>query len=80
MTAKEVLELQELQKDSEFLRSSHDRLKKQFENQYIAIKNQKVIDHNSNVEQLIKNIRAKNLDPALTLIEFLHPRDMILIL
>jgi len=80
MTAEEVQGLQELCKDSEFLRSAYDRLKIQFENQYIAIKNQKVIDHDRDLNQLIKSIRAKNLDPASILIEFLHPRDMVLIL
>jgi hypothetical protein len=70
MTAEEVQGLQELCKDSEFLRTSYDRLKAQFENQYIAIKNQKVIDHNTDIDKLINSIRAKNL----------HPRDMVLIL
>jgi hypothetical protein len=80
MTAEEVQGLQELCKDSEFLRTSYDRLKAQFENQYIAIKNQKVIDHNTDIDKLINSIRAKNLNPASILIEFLHPRDMVLIL
>jgi hypothetical protein len=80
METEEVQRLQELCKDSEFLRISYDRLKTQFENQYIAIKNQKVIDNNKDINQLIKSIRAKKLDPSSILIEFLHPRDMVLIL
>ena len=80
MTVKEVQELQDLRKDSEFLRKKYDRLKTDFENQYVAIKNQRVIDHNSDIEKLIKSIKDKKLDPASTLIEFFHPRDVILIL
>ena len=79
MTAEEIQGLQELRKDSEYLRSAYDRLKTEFENQYVAIKNQSVIDHNSDIDQLIKSIRAKHLDPALILIEFLHPRDIVLV-
>jgi hypothetical protein len=80
MTAEEIKELQELRKDSEYLKKDYDTLKAQFENQYIAIKNQSVVDHNTDIDKLIKSIRAKKLNPASILIEFLHPRDVVLIL
>jgi hypothetical protein len=79
MTAEEIQELQELRKDGEYLKGSYNRLKTQFENQYIAIKNQKVIGHNTDLNQLITSIKAKGLDPASILIEFLHPRDIVLV-
>jgi len=80
MTASEVQELLEFRKDSEYLQKAYDRLKKQFENQYVAIKNQDVVDHNTDIDKLIASIKAKNLDPASTLIEFFHPRNVILVL
>lgn len=80
MTKNELEELIELQKDSEFLKESYNNLKKRYVNQYVAIKDRDVIVHHKNIETVLKKLKEKRLNPANILIEFLHPKDMVLIL
>jgi hypothetical protein len=49
--------------------SNYNRLKKDFQNQYVAIKNKKYIDHDANLEILIKRLNLKNYDESIA-IEF----------
>ena len=80
MDKTEYQELIQIQKDSDYLKKSYDTLKKQFSNQFVAIKEEDVIAHHPDMDTVLKMIRARKIDPATVLIEFLHPNDMILIL
>jgi polyphosphate kinase len=80
MNKTEYQELIQIQKDSDYLKKSYDALKKQFSNQFIAIKEGGVIAHHPDMNTVLKMIQEKKIDPATVLIEFLHPKDMILIL
>ena len=73
-------ELLNVQKDAEFLKKSYDSLKKNYENQYVAIKDGKVVAHNKNIDIILKLLKYKKINPSTVLIEFLHPTDMVLIL
>lgn len=68
------------QKDVQYLKKSHDSLKKNYENQYVAIKDGKVVAHNKNIDAILKLLKNKKINPSSVLIEFLHPTDMVLIL
>ena len=80
MNKSEYEDLIQIQEDSDYLKKSYDALKKQFSNQFIAIKKGDVIAHHQDMDTVLKMVRAKKIDPATVLIEFLHPKDMILIL
>lgn len=80
MNKTEYQELIQIQKDSDYLKKSYDILKKQFSNQFIAIKEGDVIAHHQDMDTILRMIREQKIDPATVLIEFLHPKDMILIL
>jgi len=80
MTKNELEELIELQNDSEFLKKSYNDLRKRYVNQYIAIKDKDVIVHHKDINIVLKKLKEKRLNPANILIEFLHPKDMVLIL
>jgi len=80
MNKTEYEELIQIQKDSDYLKKSYETLEKQFSNQFIAIKEGKVIAHHPDMDTILSMIRGKKIDPATVLIEFLHPKDMILIL
>jgi len=49
--------------------SNYNSLKKDFKNQYVAIKNRKNIDHDANLEILIKRLNLKNYEESIA-IEF----------
>lgn len=80
MNKSEFQELLNVQKDAEYLKKSYDSLKKNYENQYVAIKDGKVIAHDKNIDIVLKYLRNKKINPSNILIEFLHPKDMVLIL
>ena len=80
MNKSELQELIQVQKDSEYLKKSYDFLKKNYTSQYVAIKNGDVIAHHKDIDTILKMIRAKKIDPATVLIEFLQPKDILLIL
>ncbi|RLF53439.1 MAG: hypothetical protein DRN24_00935 [Thermoplasmata archaeon] len=80
MVKSELQQLQEIRKDNEFLKESYDMLRRKYSNQYIAIKNRNIIAHDRDIKKVMKLVSEKNINPADVLIEFLHPKDMILIL
>lgn len=80
MSKTELEGLIQMQKDSEYLNKSYDDLKQKYTNQYIAIKNGTVIANHKDINVLLKMIRAKKLDPTMILIDFVSPKDMLLIL
>jgi len=80
MNKSDFQELLNVQKDAEYLKKSYDSLKKNYENQYIAIKDGKVVAHNKSIDIILKLLKNKKINPSNVLIEFLHPTDMVLIL
>ena len=80
MNKAELQELIKVHGDTEYLKKSYNSLMKNYMNQYIAIKNGNLIAHHKDIGVLLKSIRDKRIDPATVLIEFLHPKDMWLIL
>jgi len=80
MPQSELQELIQLQKDTECMKKSYNELKKQYPNQFIAIKDGNIVAHHADMDIILKMIRGKKINPATVFIEFLHPNDMILIL
>lgn len=79
MSETEVQELLQIHKDAEYLNKSYDSLKQKYTNQYIAIKNGAVIAHHKNMRDILKLIKNKKFNPANVLIEYVNPKDMLLI-
>lgn len=80
MTQSELQQLIEVQKNTEYIKKSYDSLKKNYTNQYIAIKDGKMIAHNEDMATVFKLLKSKKINPATVLIEFLHPKDILLVL
>jgi hypothetical protein len=80
MTKSELQELIQVQNDTKYLIKFYDKLKSQYENQYVAIKDGKIIANNKTIDGILKYLEAKKIDSAKVLIEFLTPKDMLLIL
>lgn len=74
-------ELQEFKRDSRWLEQHYDELAQQYANQYVAVYQQRVIDHDPNVKALKQRLAQRYPDAAdHIVIEYLTPQqfDMVL--
>jgi len=80
VTEEELKILKEFQKDTQWLIENYQKLKKEFVDRFVAIKNGKVIESDENLDKLIEKLQKKGEDASKTVIEFIPPEDMIIIL
>lgn len=76
----EAQQLNEVRKTTEYIKNSYDLLKKNYTNQYIAIKDGKIIAHDKDIDTVFRQLKSKKINLATVLIEFLHPKDILLVL
>ena len=76
----ELQQLIEVQKTTEYIKNSYDLLKKNYTNQYIAIKDGRIIAHDKDMATIFQLLKSKKINLATVLIEFLHPKDILLVL
>lgn len=76
----ELQTLIKVSKDDDWFRGHYEELRKNYENEFVAIDDGEVIAHNSNVEALIGNLKDKGKDPALLLIKAVRKKGSIIIL
>ena len=79
MTRQSVVELLHSgQRDLEWFNNNLSDIKLQFNNSFIAFNNQKVIDSDKNLENLMKKLRSSNVDTSSVFIEFVSNIKTIL--
>ena len=66
--------LQQIQKDTEWLHSYYDELIKKHDQEYIAIKNQNVVEHDVDLDELKKKLKGRNIEAKNVLIEFIRDK------
>jgi len=62
--------LNELDRDLRWFNKNQEDLSRQFDDQFIAIKNTGVVASDSSVHALLNKLKEQNLDPAQILIRF----------
>ncbi len=67
-------------KNVEWFQSHYEELKKQHNNEYVAIDNQRLIDHDPDLERLIERVRREHGDLGPVVIEYLTDKKLQLIL
>lgn len=72
-----VEKLNETERDYKWLIKNKKELRKQFKNKFVAILNERVVASSLNVEELIKELKEKNLEDVI--IEFIEPENVIII-
>ena len=65
-------EIDQFREDYSYLNKSYSRLKRKYANEFVAIKNKRVIAHGSDLHEVIKKVSEKKYDPALTVIDFIY--------
>ena len=79
MDSKQDLELlNESDTSLEYYSKNMERIREDFNNQFIAIKGKKVIDHGKTMDELIKNLSTKGEDSSNLFIVFVSKNIIIL--
>ena len=68
----EMDKLHELKDDYKWIYSNYEIIRKNYKNQFVAVKDTTHIDNDSNLEQLLKRLKLGNVND-LVAIEYIHP-------
>jgi hypothetical protein len=63
--------LERLADNFKWIHKQHDDLKEKYDNKYVAIKNRKILDKDTNLDSLIKRLNIRNYDESIA-IEFIY--------
>lgn len=76
----ELKSLARIESDGKWLQSHLDEIRAKFVNQFVAVRNRQVIAHDNDPEVLIKSIKSEKEEPNEVLIEFIHKKDLKILL
>ncbi|HKR74821.1 MAG TPA: hypothetical protein VJR94_12010 [Candidatus Nitrosocosmicus sp.] len=65
-------ELTRLKDSYKWIYSNYETFKKSYKNQFIAVKDTKYFDNDSNLERLVERLNLSNINDLIA-IEFIHP-------
>ncbi len=80
LTKERKEQFKRFEKNVEWFQSHYEDLKKQYKDEYVAIDNQRVLGHNSDIEQLTEEMRREHRDLGAFVIEYLTDKKLQLIL
>lgn len=75
----ETVTLNDFYLDSKWFFSNMDVLRKKFLDEFVAIKEQDVLDHDKNIKILVERLNSKGENTAFLFIEFVRKKGEILI-
>ncbi len=67
----EFIKFEKIRDNFEWFHSHHEILKEEYESQYVAIKDRKLLDSDNDLERLVKRLNIKNYDKSIA-IEFVY--------
>lgn len=76
----ELQMLMKVSKDDDYFREHHTELQEKYTNEFVAVENGEVMDHNSSMKALVESLKSKQKNPALLLIKFVHEKGKIRVL
>lgn len=59
LLSKEIKKLRKFNNDLDWFMANYEKLKEEYKSQYVAVKDQKIIDHDEKVEELFKRLKGK---------------------
>ena len=81
MVNQELVLLKNFEEDSRWFHNNTDEIAKQgFVNQFVAIKDKRVICAEKNLNELITKLEEKKENPSYLFIEFVYPKGFTIIL
>lgn len=67
-------ELDQLDKDTKWLRTQYNELLKKFNERFVAIKNENIIDDDININELKDKLAKKDMELSDVLVEFIRDK------
>ena len=67
-----IEELTRLKNNYKWIYSNYENFKKSYNNQFVAVKDTKYFDNDSNLERLVEKLKLSNVNDLIA-IEFIHP-------
>jgi hypothetical protein len=61
----EFIKFEKIKENFEWFHYHHEILKEEYESQYVAIKDRKVLDNDNDLERLVKRLDIKNYDKSI---------------
>ena len=78
MKDEEVLRLlAEGERDMKWAQENRAVLEEKYPEEYVAVKEEKVVGHGADLEALISALEERGIDPALTCIEYMDTSDVV---
>ena len=72
--------LKEFSSDMDWMDAKLDRLRKEYPNKYIAVNNRKIVGSDPNLQNLLRKLKRKKLNPGEIPVEFIAEKPPRLIL
>jgi ketosteroid isomerase-like protein len=63
--------LERLAENFEWIHKQHDHLKEKYDNQYVAIKDKRIVDKDTNLDRLVNRMNITNYDESIA-IEYIY--------
>lgn len=76
----ELQMINEMEINIQWFNLHYTEIREEHENKFIAIKDNRIIAEDENIESLIKNIEKQGEDPGFVLIKFIPKKGTVLIL
>jgi hypothetical protein len=70
----DIAKFERLKDNFSWFYSNYDEFKKDYHNQYVAVKDRKYLDNDGDLETLIKRLNLKNYDDSIA-IEFVNSKS-----
>ena len=67
----ELDKLERLPDNFKWIHNQYNNLKEKYNNQYVAIKNRKILDKDTNLDKLVKRLNIRNYDESIA-IEYVY--------
>ncbi|MBI5225674.1 hypothetical protein HY994_00350 [Candidatus Micrarchaeota archaeon] len=77
-TAEEKILLRQLRRDSDWMSVHYKELLEQFDGQFIAVKDEKVVVADASHDHMLDRLKTLGFNPALVLVTFLTSRSRVL--
>ncbi|RLI99902.1 MAG: hypothetical protein DRP03_02045 [Candidatus Aenigmatarchaeota archaeon] len=79
LTQGEMRVFDQFDSDVRFFSRNYNKLKKKYRDMFIAIKNKRVVASAKTEKELLKEMKEKGLDPAVTVVEFVPSKEELIL-
>lgn len=76
LLAQELRKLRRFDEDVEWFQKNYAQLKRRYRGEYVAVKNQEIVDHDKDAKTLLKRLRKKFGDLGSLVVEYISERKV----